>query len=256
MPIPIKSVPFKIKEHLISENALFELDLIYEKAGIYDKAIIPGIIFRLITKETTAHDFLPEIIEHFGDSERARAIAKEVKEKILEPINYSLLSWEVDINNIKLEEEPTLDEIMERQKKWLEEIMKTPTTTELKINKGRGKAEEGRPLVIHKAEKKNEDKVKGFKGFNPLGALKSVAKTNEEKKEVRAEIESPKTEKKNIFSKKITKKNNPPIKRGGRTVHYSEYHTPLNPIEFMGPEKINKKEEIKHDLKKDGTEEI
>lgn len=65
--------------------------------------IIPILLFQLTSKEIQPQDFVSELSDWLDvSSESARTLAREIEEKILEPIKRPLLNWGIDISLIKI----------------------------------------------------------------------------------------------------------------------------------------------------------
>lgn len=110
-------IPSNIREHLISPRTTILFDKVTKDAEIYEVGILPDIVSRLVMRDILPQDFIARLKEEVGVSEeKAKVVAKELKEKILEPIRYALVNWGVDINQIDVSDVPTLDEFLKAKK--------------------------------------------------------------------------------------------------------------------------------------------
>ena len=80
-------VPQNIKEHLTSQRTLTIFQEITEKSEIYEVGILSDVVLRLITRNILPQDFSAKLAEEVGlKDKKAKVIARELKERILEPI--------------------------------------------------------------------------------------------------------------------------------------------------------------------------
>lgn len=112
----LQDVPIRIKECLGSERATKTLINISQRAGLATPNSIPRILYLVEIKELSVHDFIDALVEYLGVSIlKAKAIAKEIKEQILEFERASLYEWGVDISFIETGDAPDLDELMKNE---------------------------------------------------------------------------------------------------------------------------------------------
>lgn len=241
MRVELSKVPEDIRDQFGSEQTTALLSDINDRLYISNLRAIPRLLFILETKELPAHDFVKSMIEEAKITEKeAGAVAKEIKEKILEPMRYSLFRWGIDISDIKTGDAPSLKdiapeggenkleekniditEIGEEDKNVSVPIQKEPPITPARVPAPAPLSDA--PFIIHE-EKKTETAGAGrtaFKGFSiPLGFFKSKDQPAEAGQPVRASIEAP-------------------AKSEKRVVNYSELRTSLSPFEgaqnFINP---------------------
>lgn len=104
----LKNLPTEIRSWLVSATTASAIGGINEKLGIQDDAarFIPFLVFQLVVaKSIEPRQFINELSAWLNITPKSAAIvAKEIEEKILEPIRGPLFSWGVDINLIQLGE--------------------------------------------------------------------------------------------------------------------------------------------------------
>jgi len=250
-----QDLPKNIQESMFNPRIDNILEEIRQKAGIYDETIIPNIYYKLITKEIPAFDFINSLAETGIGLKIASAIAKEIKERILESERYPLFKWGIDISDIKTEEAPQLEELNLESFLKEEEVEITPKGMEfedlvIKIPIVKSEEKEikepslieklkeepkDKPFILQEKPKEsilskeveNKENIPIF-NFGQIGFFKS--KKDEEGKNIFARIETPPQS-----SSKETKK----------VVHYSEARSSLNPWgseeSFLEPSIENKK---------------
>lgn len=238
-----KEIPQTIQEHLGSPKTTLIIQSINKRVDIARINIIPSVIKKLIIKEITPKELVKKVSEYtrFGE-ERSFAITKEIKEKILKPIEYALLNWGIDIKDIDTTGAKTIEEIKKEEEDLLVSVgvkIEKPTTTisleqspdeevfspaKIQVSgdtdlssKKISVTDEPAPLVIHR-EKPREMQEKGSsqqaRGFSmPFGFFKQkTIRTEPAQAPVKATIE---------FFKKDEPK---------RAVDYNELRTPLTPF--------------------------
>lgn len=245
--VKYQTVPKSIRDHLTSDQTIAILDDIREKAGLYSSGAFTGPLYDLVTKKVLAPGFIKHLSDELSISmERAQAIAHELKIRVLEPIESSLMRWGVDISDIDTTnatslENLTVEKLMEglgidiEKIKPAEEIISlekigsageatNPPTEEL--------AREEEPLVIHKEERIKpiaaEEKRRPRKGFS-LSPGRFFEKESAERVSppTRARVESP-GEERSIVGKMLSGRQKPKEKKvEKRVVHFSELRTPL-----------------------------
>lgn len=244
-------LPQNIKEHLVSPRTASLFDSITHKAEIYEIGILPDLVSQLVTRNVFPQDFTSKLKEEVGTSDKkTKAIARELKEKVLEPIRYALVNWGVDINQIDVSGAPTLDEFIkereEAERKQTERLaslgiendedddnekpaprreeaitfdtLAAPAGEAVTIRpsepaEDKQRSDEMQPLIIHRENPVPAAReAAGSKSFSlPFGFFRNVERTVSESMEpIKARVESPKEEK--------------------RVVHYSELRTPLTPF--------------------------
>jgi hypothetical protein len=250
-----QDLPKNIQESMFNPRIDNILEEIRQKAGIYDETIIPNIYYKLITKEIPAFDFINSLAETGIGLKIASAIAKEIKERILESERYPLFKWGIDISDIKTEEAPQLEELNLESFLKEEEVEITPKGMEfedfvIKIPIVKSEEKEikepslieklkeepkDKPFILQEKPKEsilskeveNKENIPIF-NFGQIGFFKN--KKDEEGKNIFARIETPPQS-----SSKETKK----------VVHYSEARSSLNPWGseegFLEPSIENKK---------------
>jgi uncharacterized protein YcgL (UPF0745 family) len=110
MAVEFSKVPEEIKNQFGSEQTTAVLTTISDGLYITNRRAVPHLLFLLETKGMPAHDFIQSIIRDAKiTEEEAKSVAKEIKEKILEPMRYSLFQWGVDISDIKVNDAKNLD---------------------------------------------------------------------------------------------------------------------------------------------------
>jgi|GEM_PF-2295168 len=245
-----KEIPQIIQEHLGLSKTILVIQSINERIDIARTGVIPTVIKKLINKEFSPKEFIKRLSEYTRfNEEKALAVAKEIKEKILKPIEYALLNWGVDINEIDINGAKTIEEIKKEEEEILEfigiKVEKPVSTISLesfsdtepenlaptKISVG-GLADETTkkievsdepaPLIIHREKlqtpiqtgsqiSRSSQQTKGFS--LPFGFFKQkVVQTQVSSTPVKATVE---------FLKKDELK---------RAVDYSELRTPLTPF--------------------------
>lgn len=112
-------IPQNIREHLVAPRTITTLDEIQKKAEIYSTGKLSELATKLVLRDILPQDFSAKLEEEVGVKEKeAKTIARELKEKVLEPVRYALVNWGVDINQIDIADAPTLDEFLkEREEK-------------------------------------------------------------------------------------------------------------------------------------------
>jgi len=112
MALALQDIPLSVKDHFGSERTSNLLREVSRKAQIVSPGTIPGAIYSLILKDVTAHDFIESLSEDFGLSKpRALAVAKEIKERVLEPVRRDLFRWGIDISAIDVRGAPDLESL-------------------------------------------------------------------------------------------------------------------------------------------------
>lgn len=147
--------PQDIREYLGSSGAAVYIDEINKKADIARTNLISDLLYEIIVKETPPNYTVERLKEKIGtsDDEKAKSIAREIKEKILQPIYYALLNWGVDINDIDTGDAPTLDEFVKKEAEFLESLgIKT---------------EESKPTEI-KEETIHPEEMDGYQSEQPI----------------------------------------------------------------------------------------
>ncbi len=240
-------IPQQIRQHLFSEEADVSLTQIIKDSGLQNISLIPNALFRLLTKDIPAHDFVETLAQEGGiNTTRAKAIARALKEKLLETERYSLFRWGVDISDIKVHDAPTLKEIAVEEPEEIPEERKTINISDIGEEKGdipipiqksdiKGvTGEEKRPSpsepFILQEEKPQpapaEDRRSILKSISiPLGFFRPKSSaTSQINRSIKAEVETP----------------NQTPKSQARVVHYSELRTSFSPFDrtdFLEPSK-------------------
>lgn len=100
--MPTITLPEEIRDYINSGKAISEIDEIAERVDMYHTRPLYKVIFGLIRKEFPAEEFINELSREIGwDKEVTLSMAHEVKEKVLQPIKYSLKDWGVDVEKIE-----------------------------------------------------------------------------------------------------------------------------------------------------------
>ena len=252
-------VPQNIKEHLTSQRTLTIFQEITEKSEIYEVGILSDVVLRLITRNILPQDFSAKLAEEVGlKDKKAKVIARELKERILEPIRYALINWGVDINQIDVSEADTLDDFLKTKKEKEEKTNRLLASLGIETEVG---DEEERDV-----DKTGKSEVISFAtlGVAPLGNSVNIHPEehrtdtgnagNEAKPLIIHRENTTQTTKPSGGSKSFSmpfgffKKTgqlgeNPPSpvrarvetpKESKRTVHYSELRTPLSPFQNDG----------------------
>lgn len=248
MALALQDIPISVKDHFGSERTSNLLREVSRKAQIVSPGLIPGAIYSLISKDVTAHDFIESLSEDFGLSKtRALAVAKEIKERVLEPVRRDLFRWGIDISAIDVRNAPDLESlrIEEPEEKTGVKIplvsfgertsVAVPITPGIPekpvIDSGsplgpgpldgeplgaEGSVVGDGPLILHTERETKpiiKEEGKKFRAFSfGLGFL-GKKKEMEPKPSIIARLEIPKEN-----------------KEEKKTVNYSEYRTPITPL--------------------------
>lgn len=109
MPITFKMVPDSLREYFSSEATTALIRSITKEAELVQPGAIANVVYRLITKDLSAHDFIGGMGEQLGVStRRAQAIARALKELVFEKVRNELFVWGVDISAINVLDAPSL----------------------------------------------------------------------------------------------------------------------------------------------------
>jgi hypothetical protein len=112
MSVTFKMVPDSLREYFASETTTSLIRSITKEAGLVEPGAIANVVFRLITKDLSAHDFIDGTAEQLGlSTRRAQAIARALKELVLEKVRNELFVWGVDISAINVVNAPSLDDM-------------------------------------------------------------------------------------------------------------------------------------------------
>ncbi|MEK7087007.1 MAG: hypothetical protein AAB935_01980 [Patescibacteria group bacterium] len=244
----LQDVPQEIREHFGSERTSATLAAINKKAGIEILNAIPQILFSLEIKRLSIYEFIDAIAEELHlNKAKAESLAKEIKEKIFEPIRGELSSWGIDISVLNVHNARTLEESFDVKKIEavipLETLNDDASTEEKnlpleKTEEPRIKTKVSEPLILHeeKSPAFAEKSKPAIKFSSPFGFFRSKP-TAEEKPAVRAKIEIPGEITDAPTSGKFFSAT--PKSDAKRVVHYSEFRTPVSPFDGKSGEIIN-----------------
>jgi len=125
MPIEIQNIPERIREYFGSNRVAALITDINKRSGRYNLEAIPKLLYQLEIKELLIKDFIPALAKEIPTTlERAKAIAREIKEKILEPKRHDLESWGINLNELDVSDAKSLDEIRKEDEEFEKQIEK------------------------------------------------------------------------------------------------------------------------------------
>ena len=238
MAVSLQEVPKNIKEHLGSDQTTDLITDISKKAGLQSISTIPRLLFLLETKAVPAHDFIELLIKELDVTpERGKAIAREIKERVLEPIRPFLFEWGIDLSFIDTIKAPLLKDLIDIEAEMAKQKIEIETTiaekkeklVEVTAVKEGTKTQKGQPLILY--QKKLAQKIKRplIKTFSlPFKLFSSKTKPELHQPAVKAKIESLETFLKTTIKKRpLVAKIETPLRRA---VHYSELRTPISPF--------------------------
>ncbi|MEK7512740.1 MAG: hypothetical protein AAB601_00910 [Patescibacteria group bacterium] len=118
MALTFRDIPDFLRRHFSSEEMATMIRSIAERAEIATAGTLARTLLRLLTKDVDAHGFVTALTEGAGLSDaRARAVARELKEKVLEPVRSALMSWDIDISAINVLNAPALESFYTAEKR-------------------------------------------------------------------------------------------------------------------------------------------
>ena len=231
MAVLLNQVPEEIREYLASEQTTVLINGIRDEADVVLPGALPKLLFRLETKDLSVHDFVEAIERNLGvKPPKSLAIAKAIKERVLEPKRYTLSQWGVDISFLDVAQAPNLGEFRpfeapgaasEPEKISLEQLttetgQNVPVQEETLASSANTaeQTKEGAPLILHREETLTGEKKSSIRGFSFPGFFKSKKTEAESPPTVKVKIETP---------------GQGPDKEK-RVVHYSEFRTPVTPF--------------------------
>lgn len=239
----LQKVPEEIRDWFGSEKVTRLIMEINRMFGLKDErtSVIPWLLYLLEIKELPAYDFIDFLALKLKTTpQKALIIAKEIKEKILLPIQGRLISWGIDpdlIDLIDAENRTTIKDVsLEKPEKLFEEKSEKETekssleeTTALPESSTSSVIEPSltQPFVLYEEKPLVEEARKPFiKPFSLPFKIFGQQKT-EPPASVQVKVET--TEPLNAAPEtklKISKK----VEKPHRIVHYSEFRTPLSPF--------------------------
>lgn len=150
MPTTIQQVPKEIRLHFGSEGTISFIEELNKKLGMEYSPFFSRILGRLMIKDLSAHDFIQTISKELGMGEKkAKVVAAEIKERVLEQVRRKLFVWGVDISSIETADAESLDRILQEEREVFGVV--------------REKAEEGKAVSVSSPEKKAEEEVSEIK---------------------------------------------------------------------------------------------
>jgi len=280
MEISLKQVPKEIREHFGSEQTTAFVSQISKEADIVQPRLLAKTLYLLEIKGLDATNLMEAIAKNLEvNVEKAKAIAKEIKDKILEPKRYALAQWGVDIKLIdvtdarplsefapkegKLQEKTiSLENLGERVQITAEKIPETPkpispppmpATQKIEIHPVRSSPPQGlsgapsagetsngvKPLILHQEKPLTEEVKKP--GAKVFSFPFEFFKTKQGGGAQKPVTAKIETLETETAEKEI--KQIPPTLRTEtpqkRLVNYTEFRTPLSPFGKEGEEIIN-----------------
>ncbi|MDI6820611.1 MAG: hypothetical protein QMD65_00320 [Patescibacteria group bacterium] len=259
MPTTLKEVPIKIKTHLGSDEIIGVIDRLNNNARIFEPRTIPLILFKLITKILAPEKIYEQILKDLNFSEeKTKAITREIKEKILEPIKDDLKKRGIDIDVIDTKNSLLFHDFLKKEKEELQKfgisfeiieepepikrisldkIGEAPMAKKIPIEQTENffsNKQDGSPLIIHQVKPLTETKPKTSTPLFslPFKFLKSKLSQRNLEKPVMARIETPEKTMPEPEENQASK----------RVVHYSGNRTPFSPAEtpdFINLEKLS-----------------
>jgi hypothetical protein len=241
-------VPGSLRGYFASEITAALIQSITKEAELAEPGAIAGVVYRLITKDLSAHDFIDGTSEQLGVStQRAHAIARALKELVFEKVRNELFVWGIDISAINVVNAPSLDDIRIEERGEGENtpeppgertikldtvgtssavpqavpVKPTPSFFAKKPSEGRSPAAPGAPLIIHEEKRQPAPPTvpRPKKFFFPMSFFKPKAVPQP----VPAQIET-----KGV---PLKPENAGETKRDQKkVVFYSESRTPLTPF--------------------------
>lgn len=253
MPTTIQQIPKEIRAHFGSEGTIRVIEELDSKLDLEYTRFFGRLLRRLMTKEMSAHDFIPTISNELSmDEKKAKAIAAEIKERILEPVRRKLYVWGIDISAIETADAfPLKDVLAEEEKKFgFSKERPSSESKPVSISSQENKSNEISDVKIKKVSPEPEKKTKEKEEKSPEISKEKKEEKNkspfvvfETKKQEQTE-EKPKTLPKKLFPsfdflKRAEEKEKKPLKaeveapkEEKKTVHYSESRTPLSDSPF------------------------
>ena len=171
MAIDIQNIPERIREYFSSPRVIAFIADINKRSGFYNIDAIPELLFQLETKELLIKDFISALAKEIPASQfRAKAISREIKEKILEPKRHDLESWGINLNEFDVSDAKTLEEIQKEDEEFEKQFGILPKEETISLEEIIEKKEETLPLKQIKvsAEEKPAAEVKISKAEKPL----------------------------------------------------------------------------------------
>jgi hypothetical protein len=248
MPIDLEEIPKHLLEYFGSEKTAAIVADINKKAGLYSTGAIARALYELLVKNLPAHDFISYLEENLNVTpKRAAAIAKEIKERILEREREDLFRWGINISDINVLNAPSLEDLVKEYEEYeevesetppeekripLEEIGGLPTKqkeVEIEIKKEEipPAPKEDAPLILHEEKTLVEEKkppMKTSKGLPLLGFFKAGREATPPKTLPKATVETPEGKNKILGLIPL------PKKEEKKVVHYSEFRTAITPF--------------------------